>query len=112
MVRLLHGETPTRTRPACRTRPCDVTPDLCVWQGDSIRSKGEEVNLHAPLDKLNLHLREGSVTPTQVSPAPFLCRRPPSPTSPSTRGRCCPDAQPDPVGEQRAAPPPALGSLR
>ncbi|CAF98114.1 unnamed protein product, partial [Tetraodon nigroviridis] len=35
------------------------------YTGDSIRSKGEEVNLHAPLDKLNLHLREGSVTPTQ-----------------------------------------------
>uniref|UniRef100_H3CS37 Alpha glucosidase 2 n=1 Tax=Tetraodon nigroviridis TaxID=99883 RepID=H3CS37_TETNG len=49
-VRRRHG----RARPAGRAR------------GDSIRSKGEEVNLHAPLDKLNLHLREGSVTPTQT----------------------------------------------
>lgn len=35
-------------------------------QGDSVRSKGEELRLHAPLDKINLHLREGSITPTQV----------------------------------------------
>lgn len=36
-------------------------------QGDSVRSKGEELRLHAPLDKINLHLREGSVIPTQVN---------------------------------------------
>lgn len=35
-------------------------------QGDSVCSKGEELRLHAPLDKINLHLREGSITPTQV----------------------------------------------
>uniref|UniRef100_A0A7N8WTL8 Alpha glucosidase 2 n=1 Tax=Mastacembelus armatus TaxID=205130 RepID=A0A7N8WTL8_9TELE len=35
-------------------------------QGDSVRSKGEELRLHAPLDKINLHLREGSVIPTQA----------------------------------------------
>lgn len=35
-------------------------------QGDSLRSKGEDVQLQAPLDKINLHLREGSVIPTQV----------------------------------------------
>lgn len=35
-------------------------------QGDSLHSKGEDLRLHAPLDKINLHLREGSVTPTQV----------------------------------------------
>lgn len=36
-------------------------------QGDALRSKGEEVQLHAPLDKINLHLREGSVLTTQVN---------------------------------------------
>lgn len=35
-------------------------------QGDSVSSKGEELRLSAPLDKINLHLREGSVIPTQV----------------------------------------------
>lgn len=29
-------------------------------------SKGEELQLKAPLDKINLHLREGSIIPTQV----------------------------------------------
>lgn len=29
-------------------------------------SKGEELRLNAPLDKINLHLREGSIIPTQV----------------------------------------------
>ncbi|XP_061576253.1 lysosomal alpha-glucosidase [Cololabis saira] len=36
------------------------------FTGDSVRSKGEELRLHAPLDKINLHLREGSVIPTQT----------------------------------------------
>lgn len=36
------------------------------YTGDSLHSKGEELRLHAPLDKINLHLREGSVTPTQA----------------------------------------------
>lgn len=36
-------------------------------QGDSVRSKGEELRLDAPLDKINVHLREGSVVPTQVN---------------------------------------------
>uniref|UniRef100_A0A3Q3IAX0 P-type domain-containing protein n=1 Tax=Monopterus albus TaxID=43700 RepID=A0A3Q3IAX0_MONAL len=36
------------------------------YTGDSVRSKGEEVRCHAPLDKINLHLREGSVIPTQT----------------------------------------------
>uniref|UniRef100_A0A7N9ALJ1 Alpha glucosidase 2 n=1 Tax=Mastacembelus armatus TaxID=205130 RepID=A0A7N9ALJ1_9TELE len=36
------------------------------YMGDSVRSKGEELRLHAPLDKINLHLREGSVIPTQA----------------------------------------------
>ncbi|KAM9856764.1 lysosomal alpha-glucosidase [Aulostomus maculatus] len=36
------------------------------YTGDAIRSAGEVLNLHAPLDKINLHLREGSVTPTQT----------------------------------------------
>ncbi|XP_056890732.1 lysosomal alpha-glucosidase isoform X1 [Takifugu flavidus] len=36
------------------------------YTGDPVHSKGEEVKLHAPLDKINLHLREGSVTPTQT----------------------------------------------
>uniref|UniRef100_W5L3G3 Alpha glucosidase 2 n=1 Tax=Astyanax mexicanus TaxID=7994 RepID=W5L3G3_ASTMX len=35
------------------------------YTGDSLVSKGEEIKLHAPLDKINLHLREGSITPTQ-----------------------------------------------
>ncbi|XP_035038068.2 lysosomal alpha-glucosidase isoform X3 [Hippoglossus stenolepis] len=36
------------------------------YTGDSLRSKGEEVRLQAPLDKINLHLREGTILPTQV----------------------------------------------
>ncbi|KAM9770100.1 lysosomal alpha-glucosidase [Menidia menidia] len=36
------------------------------YMGDSVRSKGEELKLHAPLDKINLHLREGSIVPTQT----------------------------------------------
>ncbi|KAF0037092.1 hypothetical protein F2P81_009966 [Scophthalmus maximus] len=36
------------------------------YTGDALRSKGEEVQLHAPLDKINLHLREGSVLTTQA----------------------------------------------
>uniref|UniRef100_A0A7N6BV76 P-type domain-containing protein n=1 Tax=Anabas testudineus TaxID=64144 RepID=A0A7N6BV76_ANATE len=36
------------------------------YTGDSVSSKGEELRLGAPLDKINLHLREGTVIPTQV----------------------------------------------
>ncbi|XP_061686397.1 lysosomal alpha-glucosidase [Syngnathoides biaculeatus] len=36
------------------------------YTGDSINSTGEELGLSAPLDKINLHLREGSVIPTQT----------------------------------------------
>ncbi|KAM3624389.1 uncharacterized protein V6R79_022800 [Siganus canaliculatus] len=36
------------------------------YTGDCVHSAGEELRLHAPLDKINLHLREGSVTPTQT----------------------------------------------
>ncbi|KAG8014605.1 Lysosomal alpha-glucosidase [Nibea albiflora] len=39
------------------------------YMGDPVPSKGEEIRLHAPLDKINLHLREGSVIPTQVNTA-------------------------------------------
>ncbi|XP_010901697.3 lysosomal alpha-glucosidase isoform X2 [Esox lucius] len=35
------------------------------YTGDSVRSKGEELRLHAPLDKINLYLREGAIIPTQ-----------------------------------------------
>lgn len=35
------------------------------YTGDSFLSSGENIRLSAPLDKINLHLREGSVTPTQ-----------------------------------------------
>lgn len=35
-------------------------------QGDSVSSMGDEIRLQAPLDKINLHLREGCVIPTQV----------------------------------------------
>lgn len=35
-------------------------------QGDSVSSKGEKLNLSAPIDKINLHLRQGSIIPTQV----------------------------------------------
>nr|XP_055062025.1 lysosomal alpha-glucosidase [Misgurnus anguillicaudatus] len=35
------------------------------YTGDSLVSSGEEIKLHAPLDKINLHLREGSIIPTQ-----------------------------------------------
>ncbi|KTF87957.1 hypothetical protein cypCar_00004588, partial [Cyprinus carpio] len=34
-------------------------------QGDALVSSGEEINLQAPIDKINLHLREGSIIPTQ-----------------------------------------------
>lgn len=41
-----------------------------VWYdyftGDSVRSEGEELRLQAPLDKINLHLREGSIIPSQT----------------------------------------------
>lgn len=36
-------------------------------QGDSVRSEGEQLRLQAPLDKINLHLREGSIIPSQVN---------------------------------------------
>ncbi|KAJ4944595.1 hypothetical protein JOQ06_013138 [Pogonophryne albipinna] len=36
------------------------------YTGDSLHSQGEDLRLHAPLDKINLHLREGSITPTQA----------------------------------------------
>lgn len=36
-------------------------------QGDLVRSKGEQLRLQAPLDKINLHLREGSIIPSQVT---------------------------------------------
>lgn len=36
-------------------------------QGDSVRSKGEELRLQAPLDKINVHVCEGSIIPTQVN---------------------------------------------
>lgn len=35
------------------------------YTGDVLNSKGEEMRLVAPLEKINLHLREGSVIPTQ-----------------------------------------------
>lgn len=70
-VRRLQG-----ARSASAMCPVDLC-GVCDSQGDSVGSKGEEVKLHAPLDKINLHLREGSVTPTQVDPS-FLRRSPPS----------------------------------
>ncbi|XP_041838799.1 lysosomal alpha-glucosidase [Melanotaenia boesemani] len=36
------------------------------YTGDCVHSKGEELRLHAPLDKINLHVREGSIIPTQT----------------------------------------------
>ncbi|XP_061778812.2 lysosomal alpha-glucosidase isoform X1 [Nerophis lumbriciformis] len=36
------------------------------YTGDPLKSMGEELRLSAPLDKINLHLREGSVIPTQT----------------------------------------------
>ncbi|XP_008296603.1 lysosomal alpha-glucosidase [Stegastes partitus] len=39
---------------------------FCTFQGTSMRSKGEEVKLPAPLDTINLHLREGFIVPTQT----------------------------------------------
>ncbi|KAI4832624.1 hypothetical protein KUCAC02_015586 [Chaenocephalus aceratus] len=36
------------------------------YTGHSLHSQGEDLRLHAPLDKINLHLREGSITPTQA----------------------------------------------
>ncbi|XP_030207537.1 lysosomal alpha-glucosidase isoform X2 [Gadus morhua] len=35
------------------------------YTGDSVPSKGEVLRLQAPLDKINLHLREGVIIPTQ-----------------------------------------------
>lgn len=35
------------------------------YTGDSVISKGEKLNLSAPIDKINLHLRQGSIIPTQ-----------------------------------------------
>lgn len=58
-------------------------------KGEAVRSKGEELRLDAPLDKINLHLREGSVTPTQVNLIYCCCSFPElflisSPTGPLT----------------------------
>ncbi|XP_057698351.1 lysosomal alpha-glucosidase [Corythoichthys intestinalis] len=36
------------------------------YTGDAINSTGEDIRLSAPLDKINLHLREGSIIPTQT----------------------------------------------
>nr|XP_004569114.1 lysosomal alpha-glucosidase isoform X1 [Maylandia zebra] len=36
------------------------------YTGNCVTSKGEELQLSAPLDKINLHLREGSIIPTQA----------------------------------------------
>uniref|UniRef100_A0A3Q3F1E6 Alpha glucosidase 2 n=1 Tax=Labrus bergylta TaxID=56723 RepID=A0A3Q3F1E6_9LABR len=36
------------------------------YVGDAVHSKGEELRLQAPLDKINLHLREGSIIATQA----------------------------------------------
>ncbi|KAG5854548.1 hypothetical protein ANANG_G00038970 [Anguilla anguilla] len=36
-----------------------------LYTGSSVRSSGEELKLQAPLDKINVHLREGAVVPTQ-----------------------------------------------
>ncbi|XP_053711652.1 lysosomal alpha-glucosidase [Synchiropus splendidus] len=36
------------------------------YTGDSVSSGGETIRLQAPLDKINLHLREGSIIPTQT----------------------------------------------
>ncbi|XP_030635382.1 lysosomal alpha-glucosidase [Chanos chanos] len=36
-----------------------------LYTGDSLISSGEEIKLQAPLDKINLHLREGAIVPTQ-----------------------------------------------
>ncbi|KAK5898994.1 hypothetical protein CesoFtcFv8_008516 [Champsocephalus esox] len=36
------------------------------YTGYALHSQGEDLRLHAPLDKINLHLREGSITPTQA----------------------------------------------
>uniref|UniRef100_A0A668AIN9 Alpha glucosidase 2 n=1 Tax=Myripristis murdjan TaxID=586833 RepID=A0A668AIN9_9TELE len=36
------------------------------YTGNSVRSKGEDMRLPAPLDQINLHLREGTITPTQT----------------------------------------------
>lgn len=36
------------------------------YTGDCVTSKGEELRLNAPLDKINVHLREGSIIPTQA----------------------------------------------
>ncbi|XP_076839543.1 lysosomal alpha-glucosidase [Brachyhypopomus gauderio] len=35
------------------------------YTGESLVSKGEQIKFHAPLDKISLHLREGTITPTQ-----------------------------------------------
>ncbi|XP_063062788.1 lysosomal alpha-glucosidase [Engraulis encrasicolus] len=35
------------------------------YTGDSLVSSGEEIKLQAPLDKINIHLREGYIIPTQ-----------------------------------------------
>lgn len=78
VVWLLHGKTHTSTiniLPNKSGKQTGVNSVLTVYchmlcsasQGDCVRSKGEELQLQAPLDKINLHLREGSVTPTQVT---------------------------------------------
>uniref|UniRef100_A0A8C3KGT3 P-type domain-containing protein n=1 Tax=Calidris pygmaea TaxID=425635 RepID=A0A8C3KGT3_9CHAR len=55
------------------SHPCLSPPA----QGSSVNSSGEMLKMSAPLEHLNLHVREGAILPTQVSTHPEATRRNP-----------------------------------
>ncbi|XP_076207479.1 lysosomal alpha-glucosidase-like isoform X1 [Aptenodytes patagonicus] len=65
------------------------------YTGSSVNSSGEMLKMSAPLEHLNLHVREGAILPTQVSthPSPLrglstVCVSPPAPQLPEPRPGC------------------------
>lgn len=70
------------TMPLTPSHPC-LSP---LAQGSSVNSSGEMLKMSAPLEHLNLHVREGAILPTQVSAHPSppwgqstACTSPPPP---------------------------------
>lgn len=64
-------------------------------QGSLVNSSGEMLKMSAPLEHLNLHIREGAILPTQVSAHPSpprglstACVPPPAPQLPDPHPGC------------------------
>lgn len=90
-------------RASAQTMPkvphCVPTPScLCLSppaQGSSVNSSGEMLKMLAPLEHLNLHVREGAILPTQVSTHPSppwglytTCVSPPASQLPDLQPGC------------------------